>query len=124
MNNSKTVQYVMGLTIPDGIICFDNTRGIDNTEGYTAITRTPSPEKFMFLHEIKNLKELRLLFRPNQVALALDLYIMNECKRLGTCVINVDFIYDKVNNQFRKNTEVTKKNDQNIKKFLMNKLNR
>lgn len=118
MTNSKTVQYVMGLTIPDGIICYDNSRGSNYAEGYTCITRSPSPEYFLFVHEIESLEELQLSFRPNPIALKFDEYLVNQCKKLGTCVIDLDFIYNETKGDFEQSNDRNIKDDNLVDKYL------
>ena len=118
MTNSKTVQYVMGLTIPDGNLLFDVTWGINYTEGYTSITRNPSARGFIFLHKPRNLEELKSFFKPDPIALALDEYIMNECKSLGNCVIDVNFVFNKEKMIFEKSIEHNKLVNKQIDKVL------
>ena len=118
MTNSKTVQYVMGLTIPDGILCLDNTRGTNYTEGFTGISRKPDPKYLMFVHDFESYEEMLLYFKPHPIALKLDQYINNECKRLESCIVKVNFIYDREKEEFKNNNATIKKlNAESLKLF-------
>jgi hypothetical protein len=108
MTNAKTVQYVMGLTLPDGYLFFDITRGVNKGEGYVTFTRQKGPSKIILSHEIKSLEELKQIIYPDETALKLDKYIMNQCKLKGNCVIDVDFIYEDRSKEFRLNSEKQK----------------
>ena len=55
----------------------------------------------IFLHIPKTLNDLKQIFKPHPIALKLDQYIKKECIRLGTSIVNFDFIYDRETKEFK-----------------------
>jgi hypothetical protein len=108
-SKAKTVLSVMGLTMShEEVLVFDNTMGIQETEGYTALGRKGDPGRVLITHPPETLDDLKNLFYPDFMAKYWDDFIIETVEKMNSSIIdgsNITFDY--------KHTKFCKNNDNN-----------